>query len=183
MWNPYRLRRKWSRPRVFSTLHAALISKEITFPAASLLLLHTGSSGGVIPRQWLQPDIHHHHERCKVPIRSTCSYFFMHKCQAYKADVQSCMKNGGTVSFRFLLLQQLGRGIWGSQKILILNKGCRSLWKFNYRLKRLHVMDLAWGTDLQQLSCCSPSARICSEACRRLVSSGKSGRGAGKSTK
>lgn len=56
MWSPYRLRRKWSRPRVFSTLHAALISKEITFPAASLLLLHTGSSGGVIPPHPPPPD-------------------------------------------------------------------------------------------------------------------------------
>lgn len=78
---PIVLRRKWNRPRVFSTLHAALISKEITIPAASLLLLHTESSGGVIPLQWLQPPIHHQHQTwCKNTVTSTRSLFCMLRC-------------------------------------------------------------------------------------------------------
>lgn len=66
------------------------------------------------------------------------------------------------------------------KKVSILNKGCRSLQKLNYRLKWLHVMDLAPGTDLRQLSCRAPSVKICSEACRRSVPSGQSDRGAGR---
>lgn len=88
MWNPYRLRRKWSQPGVFSTLHAALISKEITIPAASLLLLHTGSSGGFIPDRWLQAPVHRDHHRKHTHIH-THSCFFRSKCNNNKTFFRS----------------------------------------------------------------------------------------------
>lgn len=69
MLNPNRRRRKWSRSRVFSTLHAGLISKEITFPAVSLLPLHTSSSGGLIPKTGPQTVVHRR-GRCNIMIMS-----------------------------------------------------------------------------------------------------------------
>lgn len=58
MWSPYYLNRKWSKPRVFSTWHAACVSKQTTFTAPPMLLLHTSSSEVDVPQQRSQPPGH-----------------------------------------------------------------------------------------------------------------------------
>lgn len=108
MWNPYLQRRKWSWPRVFSTLHATLISKEITIPAVSLLLLHTASSCGVIPFQWLQPPSSHHLTWCRhTGSSTTTTEYTFNTPQRLKKGWNGNRLSSGFVPFSKQLVHQV----------------------------------------------------------------------------